>query len=118
MPYEDLTGWKRQFWRWMFFGLLVVMLLNLLFHWQSYEDRKHTRETLSQRMQQDDDLRAARSRVAVDLINAVSQGRSFNKEERERIRSLWSDAKFDLIQKEFIEPLEIDDDGSRKNHTR
>lgn len=99
MPYDDLVGFKRTVWRAVTLIFLVVMLINLMFHIIGIYDRKNLRENF---IRQSD----ARAEVAVNLINAVAESRPLTQNEKERIKKLWSDAKYDVIQKEFIDPLE------------
>ena len=112
MPFEDLTGLRRKFWRWLTFALLVVMGINMYFHIQSRSDREKIKEDMKVQIEHDEAVLDARSRVAINLINAVSNGRSFTIDERKQIRELWGKAKFDLIQKEFIEPSNVKAESS------
>jgi hypothetical protein len=92
MPFEDLTGFKRQVWRAITLAFLIAMLVNLIFHIASIYDRRAIR-----------DISDARAHIAVKIVNAVAGGRALTEEEKMHIRLYWSAAEYDAIQKELIE---------------
>lgn len=113
MPFDDLTGAKRQFYRFLFIALCFLMLADLGLHYNSSRDRAKTREINQQLLKQQvetealhhrqNNLTDVRAKVAVMLLNAVAAGRTFTPEERQQITQLWHSAEFDKMQEKFLD---------------
>jgi hypothetical protein len=113
MPFDTLTGWKRQFWRWLLLVIMVMQLGGLVFNYYTMKAlplAESTKESLLQHYKDADayhqsreNVQDARAKVAIMMINAFAAGRKFTDQERQEISQLWQAAEFDKIQAKFLD---------------
>lgn len=110
MPFDDLTGWRRQIWRGMLLFVMVTQLTVLGNSWirrgvvTDLENRvqQHVTEADAYHHQREQ-TGAARAKVSVLIVQAIADGRSFTPQERQEISDLWHQAEFDKIQAKFLD---------------
>lgn len=102
MPFENLTGWKRTFGRWIFLVFLILLFVNSVFNALSFFDRRelHVQATESREKSEFTEVvKQSRARIILMLINSATENRKLTDKEVEEINSLKKAAEFDVVEK-------------------
>ena len=109
MPFDDLYGAKRQFWRILLLFVMSLQLFGLIYNYIQKDEAAVVSSQLQQHAvdatvyhKERESISSARARAAVMMINAIADGRTFTPEERQQISQLWKNADFDKIQEQFL----------------